>query len=70
MNTNEKVIDTICHIRHCGDRYDMCQDMRSWVAERNGLIQDLLKAKNKLIAIVSLNVWIVRKKTSVTLSQK
>ncbi|VGS04163.1 phage protein [Streptococcus pyogenes] len=47
MNTNEKVIDTICHIRHYGDRYDMCQDMRSWVAERNGLIQDLLKAKKE-----------------------
>ncbi|VGR08731.1 phage protein [Streptococcus pyogenes] len=48
MNTNEKVIDTICHIRHCGDRYDMCQDMRSWVAERNGLIQDLLKIKKQI----------------------
>ncbi|HER2261102.1 TPA: hypothetical protein VJT44_001796, partial [Streptococcus pyogenes] len=31
-----------------GDRYDMCQDMRSWVAERNGLIQDLLKAKKQI----------------------
>lgn len=48
MNINEKTIKTINRIYTYGDRLEMCENMQSYVAERDALIKDLLRLKNSI----------------------
>ncbi|MGT2914600.1 hypothetical protein I6J14_04340 [Streptococcus dysgalactiae] len=48
MNINDKSIKTINSIYTYGDRVEMCENMQSYVAERDALIKDLLRLKNPI----------------------
>ena len=48
MNINDKSIKTINSIYTYGDRLEMCENMQSYVAERDALIKDLLRLKKPI----------------------
>lgn len=48
MNINDKSIKTINRIYTYGDRLEMCENMQSYVAERDTLIKDLLRLKKPI----------------------